>query len=61
MTGQLESKHFFRAGDQVRAADGRAGRVTEAWTLYAAIEWDDGGQEEVEQFNESVFVEQRAQ
>ena len=59
MTGQLESRHFFRAGDLVRSLDGRTGQVIEAWTLYVVVEWSDGGRGDVEQFDETVFVEER--
>ncbi len=59
MSGQLESRHFFRVGDRVRSVDGRAGTVVEAWALFATIEWADGPRDEVEQFDESVVVELR--
>ena len=59
MSGQLESRHYFRVGDTVRSIDGRTGTVVEALTLFASIEWADGGRVEVEQFDESVVVEQR--
>lgn len=59
MSGQLESRHYFRAGDLVRSVDGRAGTVVESWTLFATIEWEEGGREEVDQFDERVTVEKR--
>jgi uncharacterized protein YkvS len=57
--GQLESQHFFRVGDIVRSLDGRSGTVSESWTHYAVIEWEDHTRNEVEQFDESVIVELR--
>jgi hypothetical protein len=59
MTGQLESRHFFRAGDLVRSIDGRPGVVAEAWTHSVVIEWSDGARTDVEQFDETVVVEER--
>ena len=61
MTGQLESKHFFRIGDTVRSDDGRFGRVVESSTLYAIIEWDFAAREEIEQFDPRVVVVERAE
>lgn len=61
MSGQLESHHFYRAGDVVQSLDGRTGVVVDAWTHFAAIEWSDGRREELDQFDPSVFVVQRAE
>lgn len=59
MSGQLESRHFFRVGDLVRSSDGQSGRVVESMTLFATIEWMDGRREEIDQFDESIVVELR--
>ena len=60
MSGQLESQHFFRIGDLVRAISGRTGYVESAATLYAIIVWEDGMREEIDQFNREVMVVERA-
>lgn len=60
MSGQLESQHFFRSGDEVRGDDGRDGRVLDASALYATIEWDPGIRTEIDQFNPRVVVTHRA-
>lgn len=57
---QLESAHFLRTGDEVRHADGRAGTVLEAMTLYARVRWDEGGEEEIDQLDPRVAVTERA-
>jgi hypothetical protein len=56
VTGQLDSPHFFRAGDTVRRLDGLGGRIEEAWALYAAVLWEDGRREEVDQFDPDLVV-----
>jgi hypothetical protein len=61
MSGQLESQHFLRRGDRVRNLDGRGGYVEESWSLYAAVVWDDGAREEVDQFDPRVTVVQRGE
>lgn len=60
MSGQLESQHFFRTGDEVRGDDGRSGRVLEASPLYATIEWEAGIRTEIDQFDPRVVVTERA-
>ena len=60
MTFQLESRHFFRAGDTVQHLSGPLGEVAEAHTLYAIIRWMDGRQQEVEQFDSEILVLERA-
>jgi hypothetical protein len=61
VSGQLESHHFFRTGDTVRALDGRMGSITEGRALYAVIEWDDTSVQEIDQFDPSILVVQRAE
>lgn len=61
MSGQLESRHFFRTRDTVQHVDGRFGTVVEAQALYATIRWDDGRDEEVDQFDPRVAVFERAE
>lgn len=61
MSGQLESRHFFRARDTVQARDGLTGEVMEGWALYALIRWMDGREQEVDQFDPAVEVLQRAE
>ena len=61
MSGQLESRHFFRAGDTVQHRDGRWGRVVEALALYAMVEWDDLSRQEIDQFEPLVEVVERAE
>jgi hypothetical protein len=56
VTGQLDSPHFFRLGDTVRRSDGLSGTIVEAWSLYAVIRWEDGPQEEREQFDPEIIV-----
>lgn len=60
MTGQLESPHFFRTGDAIRATDGRYGTVVEGAALYAIVEWYDGQREEIDQFDSNVVVTERS-
>ena len=61
MSVQLESRHFFRAGDMVEHRSGVTGRVVEGSALYARVAWDDGRQEEIEQFDPFVVVIERAE
>ncbi len=60
MSGQLESRHFFRTGDTVEHLDGRFGRVVEAQALYATVAWDGSTHEEIDQFDPRVSVVERA-
>jgi hypothetical protein len=60
MSHQLESRHFLQPGDRVQHLDGRTGNVTDAFALYAVVEWDAGGQQEVDQLDPSVWVTERA-
>jgi hypothetical protein len=60
VTGQLESRHFFRMRDTVQHFDGTPGMVVDAQTLYATVVWDDGRREEIDQFDPRVEVIQRA-
>jgi hypothetical protein len=57
---QLESRHFYRSRDRVRDRDGREGEVTDGRALYARIRWDDGREEEVDQFDPAIVVVDRA-
>lgn len=41
--------------------DGASGRVVEALALYATVAWSDGRREEVDQFDPSVVVVERAE
>jgi hypothetical protein len=61
MSAQLESRHFFRRGDRVEDRAGRTGEVVDAVSLFARIRWDGGPEEEVEQFDRTVLVVQRAE
>jgi len=54
------SRHFFQARDMVQDRDGRMGTVVEVQSLYATVVWEDGGREEVDQFDPRVLVIQRA-
>lgn len=60
MSGQLESRHFFRPRDRVQRRDGTQGGVVDGSALFAVIEWDDGNQAEVEQFDPAIEVIERA-
>ena len=60
MSTQLESRHFYNAGDTVQHLTGREGLVLESFALWAVIRWDDGAQEEVEQLDPSISVIERA-
>lgn len=61
MSVQLESRHFFRAGDTVEHRSGEAGKVVEGFALYATVVWADGRREEIEQFDPFVVVTERAE
>lgn len=54
------SDHEFHLRDRVMRS-GFAGWVTEACALYAVVRWEDGREEEVEQFDGSVWVDQRGE
>jgi hypothetical protein len=56
---QLESRHFFKARDTVRNRDGRSGEVVDGWALYARIRWEDGQEQEVDQFDPHIVVVDR--
>jgi hypothetical protein len=58
---ELESRHFFQAKDIVQNRDGRLGTVTRAESLYAVVMWEDGGREELDQFDPRVMVVQRGE
>lgn len=60
MSGQLESRHFFRENDQVQHLDGVFGRVIDSRPLFAVVRWDDGTEREVDQFDPNVVVIERA-
>lgn len=60
MSGQLESRHFFRENDQVQHRDGLYGSVIESSALFAVVLWDDGTRAEVDQFDPTVVVIERA-
>jgi hypothetical protein len=57
---QLESRHFYRTRDRVCDRDGRSGEVVDGRPLYARIRWDDGEEQEVDQFEPLVVVVERA-
>lgn len=61
MRGQLESRHFYRSRDRVQSLDGSVGTVVEGWALYATVEWVDGRREEIDQFDPTVVVIERAE
>lgn len=61
MSGQLESRHFFRERDTVQDLAGRMGTVVNGFALYATVEWTDGRAEEIDQFDPSVVVIERAE
>jgi len=60
VSGQLESRHFFRERDTVQHRDGLTGTVIDGHALYALVAWSDGRCEEVDQFEPSVVVIERA-
>jgi len=53
---QLESRHFYQAGDIVRHRDGTSGTILEAHALFALVRWEDERREEVDQFDPRVLV-----
>lgn len=57
----MESRHFFRDRDTVEHVDGLVGTVESGHALYATIAWLDGRREEVDQFDPSVVVIERAE
>ncbi len=61
VSGQLESRHFFRDRDTVEHVDGLEGTVLSGHSLFATIAWRDGRCEEVEQFDPLVVVVERAE
>jgi hypothetical protein len=61
VSGQLESRHFFRTKDTVQHVDGFNGTVIESRALYATIRWDDDRHEEIDQFDPRVVVLERAE
>ena len=56
----MESRHFLRVRDTVQDRNGGYGKVVEEWALYAIVEWADGRTEEVDQFDPTVVVVERA-
>jgi hypothetical protein len=56
MSGQAESRHFFRVHDSVEDPDGRGGVVVRGSALYATVRWRDGEEQELEQFDARVVV-----
>lgn len=61
VSGQLESRHFFRPRDTVQTLDGLTGQVVEGRALYALIRWTDGREQEIDQFDPTVEVLQRGE
>lgn len=61
MSVQLESRHFYQAGDIVRHRDGASGTIVEGHTLFALVRWEDGRREEVDQFDPRVLVVRRSE
>lgn len=61
VSGQMESRHFFRDRDTVQHQDGAVGTVVSGLALYAVIEWVDGRRQEVDQFDPAVVVLERAE
>lgn len=59
VSGQLESRHFFRERDTVQHLNGTTGTVVNGQSLYATIDWADGRREEVDQFDPDVMVVER--
>ncbi|HEU0053382.1 MAG TPA: hypothetical protein VFQ39_09405 [Longimicrobium sp.] len=60
MSTQLESRHFYQAGDTVQHVDGKVGTVAEAFALWAKVRWEDGKEEEVDQLDHRIAVIERA-
>jgi hypothetical protein len=61
VSGQTESRHYFRVRDRVRHLNGDLGTVVERFSLYATVLWADGRREEVDQFDPLVVVVERAE
>ena len=61
MSGQLESRHFYRTRDRVQHLDGMMGTVLEGHALYALLQWDDGRSQEVDQFDPRIAVTDRSE
>jgi hypothetical protein len=59
VSGQLESRHFFRVGDIVTHWAGSTGTVIDGQALYATIQWSDGRVQEIDQFDAEVEVVER--
>lgn len=60
MSAQLESRHFYNAGDEVQHVAGGTGKVAESFALWAVVRWEDGRQEEVDQLDPAIWVVERA-
>lgn len=60
MSAQLESRHFYRPRDVVQDPDGRIGTVLEGFALFATVQWSDGRRDEIDQFEPSIVVIERA-
>lgn len=60
MSGQLESRHYFRENDTVQHLEGQFGVVRDSFALFAVIVWDDGRTSEVDQFDPAIVVVERA-
>lgn len=61
MSGQLESRHFYRMRDVVQHRNGQIGTVVDGQALYATVAWIDGRREEIDQFDPLVVVIERAE
>jgi hypothetical protein len=61
LSGQLESRHYFRKRDSVQHLDGYYGTVVDSQALYATIRWEDESEVEIDQFDPSVTVVLRAE
>jgi hypothetical protein len=59
MSGQAESRHFFRIHDIVEDPDGAEGVVVASSALYAVVRWSNGMEDEIDQFEPSVLVVMR--
>ncbi|HEX7239292.1 MAG TPA: hypothetical protein VF263_03420 [Longimicrobiaceae bacterium] len=60
MSVQLESRHYFMAGDRVQHLSGVEGEVVYEMALYARVRWEDGREEEVDQLDPRITVLERA-
>ena len=61
MSVQLESRHFFRERDTVQHLNGSIGTVVTGQALFATIAWEDGRFDEVDQFDPTIIVIERAE